>query len=232
MNYIGNRASSLIYLQSFYEVLLCTRDFIRDQDYKNEEGPLSAFKGSDYRLWDKSVNNTGWGCLLLEKGGWILPGAGEWAEVTSELILECFFLLYVRNVVNGWEIGLDCLWVLLRFSDMLNVQWLAPEDSKIQNSKRGRTWQGSVLGNQGVRRPSSSSLMSGKWPSPPGAQSHPTRDKWRPSQGSFGTAVACSCVRTFLSPWFPFTASSVFSIVLIWCVFSETSVKGTLKKSC
>ena len=33
------------------------------------------------------------------------------------------------------------------------------------------------------------------------------------------------------APCFSFSASSVVSIVLIWCVFSETSVKGTLKKN-
>lgn len=37
--------------------------------------------------------------------------------------------------------------------------------------------------------------------------------------------------KEFYFPQFSLSTSSIFSIVLIWCMFSETSVEGTLKKN-
>lgn len=165
--------------------------------------------------------------------GWGLGRSDIWINSW----VECFFLsqscsrrskwLDVKNIVIGGEIGLDHLRVLLRFSDSMNVKWMADRDSKIQNSERGRALQWSVPWTKGVSWSSGSLLMSVKWPSPPGAQSELIRYKWGTSE-VFGKLLPAP----LSAPWFSFSASSVFSIVLIWCVFSETSVKGTLKKIC
>ena len=120
--------------------------------------------------------------------GWELGRSDIWINSW----VECCFLslscsrrskwLDVKNIVIGWEIGLDHLWVLLRFSDSMNVKWMAHRDSKIQNSQRGGALQWSVPWSKGVNWSLGSLLMSVKWPSPPGAQSELIRYKWRTSR--------------------------------------------------